>query len=83
MSTLRGHADSVNGAAFIPFLNTLATCSADKSVSLWDTRSVSCVIVKSKQNNFFLQGLCVHTFYGHHHACCSLQPTFQVNSKLG
>ena len=41
VSTLRGHADSVNGAAFLPSLNVLSTCSADKSVSLWDTRTVS------------------------------------------
>lgn len=41
MATLRGHADSVNDAAFLPFSNTLATCSADKSVSLWDIRTAS------------------------------------------
>lgn len=41
VSTLRGHADSVNEVAFLPFSNILATCSADKSVSMWDTRTVS------------------------------------------
>ncbi len=40
MSTLRGHADSVNGVAFLPFSDSLVTCSADKSVSLWDIRTV-------------------------------------------
>ena len=41
LSTLRGHADAVNDAAFLPFSNALATCSADKSVSLWDIRTAS------------------------------------------
>lgn len=79
LTTLRGHADSVNSAAFLPFSNTLATCSADKSVSLWDIRTVSlnlsCVVVLSC--NYCIQGLCIHSFYGHHHACSAVRPTFQ------
>ena len=38
--TLRGHADSVNAVRFLPFSNTLCTCSADKTISLWDARTV-------------------------------------------
>lgn len=38
--TLRGHADSVNSVQFLPYSNMLATCSADKTVSLWDARTV-------------------------------------------
>jgi len=45
----RGHCDSVNVVKFIPFSNTFATASADKTISLWDIRS----------------GLCVQTLYGH------------------
>ena len=41
--TLRGHADSVNSIEFLPFSNTLLTCSADKTLSLWDARTVSSV----------------------------------------
>lgn len=41
MSTLRGHADSVNGVVFMPYSNTLVSCSADKTLALWDTRTVS------------------------------------------
>ena len=39
--TLRGHADSVNRVKFIPYSDSLASCSADKTVSLWDIRTVS------------------------------------------
>ena len=39
--TLRGHTDSVNSIEFLPFSNTLLTCSADKTLSLWDARMVS------------------------------------------
>lgn len=39
--TLRGHADSVNSIVFLPYSNTLLTCSADKTLSLWDARTVS------------------------------------------
>lgn len=38
--TLRGHADSVNTIEFLPFSNTLLSSSADKTVSLWDARTV-------------------------------------------
>ena len=38
--TLRGHADSVNSIVFLPYSNTLLTCSADKTLSLWDARTV-------------------------------------------
>jgi len=39
-STLRGHADSVNSIQFLHFANTLLTSSADKTLSLWDARTV-------------------------------------------
>ena len=39
--TLRGHADSVNSVMWLPYSNTLTTCSSDKTVSLWDARTVS------------------------------------------
>ena len=39
--TLRGHADSVNSVQFLSYSNLLSTCSADKTVSLWDARAVS------------------------------------------
>lgn len=39
--TLRGHTDSVNSIEFLPYSNTLLTCSADKTISLWDARTVS------------------------------------------
>ena len=38
--TLRGHADSVNTVHFLPYSNTLASASADKTLSLWDIRTV-------------------------------------------
>ncbi|KAL0222628.1 hypothetical protein RCL1_002482 [Eukaryota sp. TZLM3-RCL] len=41
--TLRGHVDSVNSLAWLPFSNVLATGSADKTVSLWDCRTNQCV----------------------------------------
>ena len=50
--TFRGHADSVNHVMFQPYSNILGTCSADKTVSMWDIRS----------------GLCIQTFYGHHNS---------------
>ena len=40
MSTLRGHADSVNSVEFLVYSNTLCTSSADKTISLWDVRTV-------------------------------------------
>ena len=40
MQTLRGHSDSVNKVVFIPYSNTLVTGSADKTLSLWDVRTV-------------------------------------------
>lgn len=77
--TLRGHADSVNSVQFLSYSNTLATCSADKTVSLWDVRAV-CNYPSPSWNlctNHFvlLQGLCVHTFYGHQHSCNSVHTT--------
>jgi len=39
--TLRGHSDSVNGVCFLPCSNSFVSCSADKSISLWDIRAVS------------------------------------------
>ena len=40
VSTLWGHADSVNTVHFLPYSNTLASASADKTLSLWDIRTV-------------------------------------------
>lgn len=39
--TLHGHMDSVNSIEFFPYSNTLLTGSADKSLSVWDARTVS------------------------------------------
>lgn len=39
--TLYGHTDSVNSIEFFPYSNTLLTGSADKSLSIWDARTVS------------------------------------------
>ena len=48
-SIYSGHTDSVNKVNFQPFTNYFASCSSDKSISLWDMRL----------------GLTVQTFYGH------------------
>jgi WD40 repeat protein len=48
-SNYTGHTDSVNKVNFQPFTNYFASCSADKTVSIWDMRL----------------GLTVQTFYGH------------------
>lgn len=39
--TMFGHEDSVNSIEFLPFSNTVLTSSADKTLSLWDARTVS------------------------------------------
>ncbi|NWY47116.1 SPG16 protein, partial [Sylvia atricapilla] len=39
--TLRGHGGSVNSIEFLPFSSTALTSSADKTLSLWDVRTVS------------------------------------------
>lgn len=54
--TFRGHADSVNAIGFQPYTNTLYTCSGDKTVSLWDSRT----------------GICFQTLYGHMNAINSI-----------
>jgi len=54
--TFRGHVDSINGIAFQPYANVVATASGDKTISLWDCRS----------------GLCAQTFYGHKNAVNSI-----------
>ena len=41
--TMRGHTESVNAVQFLPYSNILITCSADKTVSIWDARTVSCL----------------------------------------
>ncbi|XP_070588310.1 sperm-associated antigen 16 protein isoform X16 [Erythrolamprus reginae] len=38
--TLRGHKDSVNSIEFFPFSNIILTSSADKTLSLWDARTM-------------------------------------------
>ncbi|EFJ47004.1 hypothetical protein VOLCADRAFT_109152 [Volvox carteri f. nagariensis] len=50
---LRGHVDSVNEVAWLPFTSSLATASSDKTVSIWDARA----------------GLCTQTYYGHQNSC--------------
>jgi sperm-associated antigen 16 protein len=49
VQALRGHADSVNEVAWLPFTNALASASSDKTVALWEART----------------GLCTATLYGH------------------
>ena len=40
-STLRGHVDAVNTAAFLPLSASVLTASADHTLSLWDLRSAA------------------------------------------
>ena len=40
-STLRGHIDAVNTAAFLPMSSSVLTASADHTLSLWDLRSAA------------------------------------------
>ena len=40
-STLRGHVDAVNTAAFLPLSSSVLTASADHTLSLWDLRSAA------------------------------------------
>jgi sperm-associated antigen 16 protein len=49
MQVLRGHADSVNEVQWLPYTNTLASASSDKTISLWDART----------------GLAAATFFNH------------------
>ena len=46
--TMRGHTESVNAVQFLPYSNILITCSADKTVSMWDARTVSCSLFSHK-----------------------------------
>ena len=41
--TMRGHTESVNAVQFLQYSNILITCSADKTVSIWDARTVRCL----------------------------------------
>jgi len=41
--TFRGHVDSVNSVHFLPYTQTFASASGDKTVSLWDIRTKHCV----------------------------------------
>ena len=50
--TFRGHVDSVNSIQFLPFSQTFASGSGDKTVAMWDIRTSQCV----------------QTFYGHNNA---------------
>jgi WD40 repeat protein len=47
--TLRGHVDSVNAMAWMPFSANIASASGDKTLSIWDARA----------------GGAVQAFYGH------------------
>uniref|UniRef100_A0A3Q0S091 Uncharacterized protein n=1 Tax=Amphilophus citrinellus TaxID=61819 RepID=A0A3Q0S091_AMPCI len=51
--TLRRHTASVSSICFLPHSNLLLTCSADKTLALWDARL----------------GICTATFLGHGHPC--------------
>lgn len=53
---MRGHVDSVNAIAWVPYSSSLCSASGDKTVSLWDART----------------GLCVQTMYGHTNAVNSV-----------
>lgn len=82
MSTLRGHADSVNEVAFLPFLNTLVTCSADKSVSLWDTRTVSsCMSVNNYNVSVSVAQGTVYSYFLWSPTCMPLSST-NLSGKL-
>jgi len=50
--TMRGHTESVNAVQFLPCSNILITCSADKTVSMWDARTVSTFTVSVIQAQF-------------------------------
>jgi WD40 repeat protein len=52
LAALRGHVDSVNCGAWLPFCSVAVTGSGDKTVSLWDPRT----------------GQAVQTLYGHTNA---------------
>jgi WD40 repeat protein len=56
VQVLRGHADSVNEVQWLPYTNTLASASSDKTVSLWDART----------------GLAVATFFHHTNSIASV-----------
>ena len=43
--TLRGHGDSVNSVRFVPYSSVLCSSSADRTISLWDCRTVSTTII--------------------------------------
>lgn len=77
MLTLRGHADSINAVQFLPYSNTVATCSADKTVSLWDARTVS-VLPLQQSIYYFFKGLCLQTYYDHQNACNDVMANYQV-----
>ena len=38
--TLRGHSESANAVVWVPYSNLLLSCSADKTLILWDARTV-------------------------------------------
>ncbi|EAW70516.1 hCG1648127 [Homo sapiens] len=48
--TLYGHTDSVNSIEFFPFSNTLLTSSADKTLSIWDARTIPLMKLEIKCN---------------------------------
>ncbi|KAK3810318.1 MAG: WD40-repeat-containing domain protein [Benniella sp.] len=54
--TLKGHTKCVMGIAFSPTGNQIASCSADKTILLWDVE----------------QGTCVHTLTCHTDAVCGV-----------
>jgi WD40 repeat protein len=47
--TFRGHSESVNHVGYQPFSSIIYTCSSDKTVSFWDSRT----------------GICNQTLFGH------------------
>jgi WD40 repeat protein/serine/threonine protein kinase len=52
-STFRGHADGVNSAAFSPDALLLVTCSADRTVRIWQLDSRTCQVLRGHTDEVF------------------------------